>query len=85
MFSAGVHYAVINTNVTCHCAGQTQNRSSPGRKSLWWTENRRKDVLMGVSVYIDTVLGGKGDRKKVWVTLPFLSGTLHHILWEKIL
>ncbi len=79
VFSAGVHYAVINTNVTCHCAGRPQNRSSPGRKSLWWTENRKKDVLTGVSVYIDMVLVGKGDRKRVWVTLPFLSGTLHHI------
>lgn len=40
--SAGAHNAVINTNVTCRCAGRPRNRSSLGRKSLWWTETRKK-------------------------------------------
>lgn len=41
-FGAGApHSAVINTNATCQReAGWPQNRSSPGRKSLLWTENK---------------------------------------------
>lgn len=41
---AGARSAVINTNVTCHCTDRPQNRSSPGRKSLWWTENKTKCI-----------------------------------------